>query len=166
MDEERIYNIVLLVMMVLCWLFGYQIGKECAIKPVPTQVISRIDTLLIRDTITREKPVYTHIYIRDTMRVQVNDTIYIDVPREVRVYEDSLYYAEVSGYEPSLDLIDIYQTERIITRDVTSTQILKVKTPSRWGIGVQVGYGIGTHNGTFFSSPYCGVGISYNLITF
>lgn len=155
--------IVAAVLMLVSGLTGYWAGHRANTAP---QIITeaRVDTLYIRDTITRETPVFTRVYVRDTIRVAVCDTLYIELPREVKVYEDSLYRAEVSGYEPSLDRIDIYQQERVITRDIT--QVVKVKRNARWGVGVQVGYGIGLHSGAVYAAPYVGVGVSYNILTF
>ena len=90
----------------------------------------------------------------------MHDTVRVYLPREVKVYEDSLYRAEVSGYQPSLDKIDIYQQTQIITRDVT--QVVKKKT--RWGVGLQVGYGATYYDGRLRGSPYVGVGVSWNII--
>lgn len=131
-----------------------------------TQVIERVDTLRIRDTVIREKPVYRteYVFVRDSVRVQVHDTLYISLPRQMRVYEDSLYRAEVSGYEPSLDRIEIYAPTRVVTK--TEQQVIHVKKPSRWGIGVQVGYGITKQGNAFNPGPYIGVGVSYNILSF
>lgn len=155
--------IVAAVLMLVSGLAGYWAGHRANTAP---QIVTetKVDTLYIRDTITREIPVFTRVYVRDTIRVAVCDTLYIELPREVKVYEDSLYRAEVSGYEPSLDRIDIYQQERVITRDIT--QVVKVKRNARWGVGVQVGYGIGLHSGAVYAAPYVGVGVSYNILTF
>lgn len=163
MNESRLIGLVACALMLACGLIGYKAGKGAYMPP---QIVTetRVDTLLIRDTITRETPVFTRVYVRDTIRVAVCDTLYIELPREVKVYEDSLYRAEVSGYEPSLDRIDIYQQERVITRDIT--QVVKVKRNARWGVGVQVGYGIGLHSGAVYAAPYVGVGVSYNILTF
>lgn len=38
------------------------------------------------------------------------------------------------------------------------------QTPSRWGIGVQLGYGYSVNSGLF--EPYIGVGVTYSLIRF
>lgn len=124
----------------------------------------RIDTLVIRDTITRVRPVYTYTHMRDTIVVTirdiVHDTVRVYLPREVKVYEDSLYRAEVSGYQPNLDRIDIYQQTQVITKAVT--QVVKKKT--RWGVGLQVGYGATYYDGRLRGSPYVGVGVSWNII--
>ena len=163
MNESRLIGLVICAMMLACGLCGYKAGKGAYMPPqIVTEI--RVDTLLVRDTIARETPVYVRSFVRDTIRVSVCDTLYVELPREVKIYEDSLYRAEVSGYEPSLDRIDIYQQERVITRDIT--QLVEVKRNARWGIGVQVGYGIGMHSGAVYVAPYVGVGVSYNILTF
>lgn len=132
-----------------------------------------IDTLIIRDTITQYAPQYVYRRIRDTIRVPVpvpgpepdpeRDTIYVSLPKETRVYEDTRYRAEVSGYQPSLDRIDIYTQTQVVTKDVT--QVITQKT--RWGIGISAGYGlaINANNRAITPAPYVGIGIQYNLIS-
>ena len=96
----------------------------------------------------------------------LHDTLYIELPREIRVYEDSLYRAEVSGYDPRLDRIDLYTREVVVSKTEITTKTEAITRPNRWGLGVQVGYGIGVHANTIYTTPYVGVGISYNLLTF
>lgn len=101
------------------------------------------DTLYIRDTIHVPKPVPKHIYHKDTVlipsgdTIRVSDTVYLAVEKEYKVYEDSLFRAVVSGYRPSLDEIDIYRREKIVT--VTTTV---VKEQPKWGFGVGLGPGL------------------------
>lgn len=76
--------------------------------------------------------------------------------REYKEYQDSNYYAKVSGVAPRLDEIrvyprTIYQTEYIY-RDIT-------QKPKRWGLGLSAGYGVGK-NGL---SPILAVTVNYNL---
>lgn len=122
--------------------------------------------MVIYDTITREMPVYItntrvrteYVLVRDTLRL--HDTLFVPITIEKRVYKDSLYRAEISGYKPSLDKIEIYQQTRTITR---VEQVL-VKDKKRWGLGIQAGYGVGIHSGVVYTTPYIGVGVSYNLL--
>lgn len=161
--SSRLKGLLLLIAIVAA---AFLIGRVSAKQPVLEVEKVQVDTLYIRDTITREKPIYTRVYVRDS--IYVTDTLHMRdtmwLPREVKVYEDERYRAEVSGYQPSLDRIDIYVSERVITKDVT--QVVKVKKPARWGIGVQAGYGIGFIDRKIYSYPYIGVGVSYNFITF
>lgn len=143
----------------LVFLIGYGIGRIKGKSAVLTEFVTRVDTLTVRDTITRVKPEYRLIRKTDTIRVAVTDTVritdtlYLQLPREQRTYEAKEYRAVVSGYRPSLDTISVFTETRYITK------VLSEK-PKRWGIGIGGGYGIGRDGLT----PYLGVGISYNLI--
>lgn len=86
-----------------------------------------------------------------------SDSVAVQVPITQKVYRDSLYTAYVSGYQPSLDSFTIHFPRQVTT--ITST--IRPKQ-SRWGIGLQVGYGI-TLSPTPQYSPYIGVGIQYDL---
>lgn len=88
--------------------------------------------------------------------LETQDSVTVQIPITQRVYETDRYRAVVSGYQPSLDDLLIYQP----------SQVVRIKDkPKRWGIGVQVGYGM-TVKGTPQFAPYIGVGVSYNLFQF
>lgn len=146
---------------------AFLVGR-CSVPRITPEshVVEKVDTLVVRDTIIREKPIYRtkYVSVTDSVRVVVHDTVVVSVPREMRVYEDSLYRAEVSGVDPSLDRIEIYAPTRVVTK--TEQQVIHVKKPSRWGIGVQVGYGITKQGNAFNPGPYIGVGVSYNILSF
>lgn len=161
---SSLYKWLFRIGFILLWSLGiFFAGRNTAKKADLTQVVTQTDTLFVRDTITQEKPVYItttqvrteYVPVLDTLRIR--DTLFVPVTIEKRVYEDSLYRAEVSGYSPSLDKIEIYQQKQVVTQFV---QVPEVKR-KRWGIGVQAGYGINA-NGSH--SPYIGIGLSYNLI--
>jgi hypothetical protein len=147
-------------------LLAYCAGCNTAQQRAISSAIQQADTLVIHDTITREMPVYItntrvrteYVPVRDTLRL--HDTLFVPITIEKRVYKDSLYRAEISGYKPSLDKIEIYQQTRTITR---VEQVL-VKDKKRWGLGIQAGYGVGIHSGVVYTTPYIGVGVSYNLL--
>ncbi len=125
------------------------------------------DTLVIRDTLTLYQPKPIHTHTRDTITVTLtevrHDTVAVYLPRETKIYEDARYRAEVSGYQPSLDRIDIFTQTEVVTQN--TTQVVKRKT--RWGVGISAGYGvtINTTEQTFKPAPYIGVGIQYNLVS-
>ena len=155
------------VAFILIWsLAVFYAGRNWAIKRDISGYAERVDTLVVRDTIVQEKPVYRtisqvrteYVPVCDTIRIQ--DTLFVPVPIETKVYEDSLYRAEVSGYRASLDRLEIYQQERIITQTIP----VQVRERKRWGIGVQAGYGMSIPNGKPVLSPYIGIGVSYDLI--
>lgn len=126
----------------------------------PTIVVKTVrDTLYIHDTITAYKPVPFNVYVVDTMWVPVTvsktDTVWAQLPRTAKVYQDSTYRAVVSGFRPSLDTISVYQRTKVIT--VTNNVRIP---PPRWSWGVQAGLGV---NATGSLTPYIGVGIQYRL---
>lgn len=131
--------IAVAVVAAIAFAIGHKRGFNAAIADAE----AKVDTLLVTDTVRLEKPVPVHIWHKDTLMVPVLDTIrvpdtaYLAVEREYKVYEDSLYRAVVSGYRPSLDEIDIYRRDKIVT--VTTTV---VKEQPKWGFGVGIGPGL------------------------
>ena len=127
----------------------------------PPETIVKTDTVVVvhYDTITAYKPVPFNVYVVDTMWVPVtvheHDTVWAQLPREAKVYQDSSYRAVISGYRPSLDTISVYQKQ--VTVLVTNNVRIP---PPRWSWGVQAGVGVNT-GGTV--TPYIGVGIQYRL---
>lgn len=124
-----------------------------------TVVIERVDTLVLRDTITAYKPVPFNVYVVDTLYVPVevpgqHDTVWAALPWEEKEYRDSTYRAVVSGFRPSLDTIDVYRRTEIIEKERTV-----YVQPSRWSIGVQAGATL-TDAGV---KPGIGIGIQYTL---
>ena len=93
----------------------------------------------------------------------IPDSVSVKIPITQKIYEDSLYRAYVSGYRPSLDSLIFFPRHDITT--VTNGYIYPKSRQKRWGIGIHVGYGM-TMSHTPQFSPYVGIGISYNLITF
>lgn len=136
--------------------------------PDPPTVSERVSvvTEIVRDTVMHDRPVYIYREVRDSIPVIVRDTITLRdtmwLPKEVKIYEDSLYRAEVSGYMPNLDRIDIYAPTKIVT--IEKEREIAVKAKNRWGLGVQVGYGVTVQKQPEFH-PYIGVGISYNILS-
>lgn len=170
MSSQLKYGIlagVLIVSMLLSYLTGFNNAQKRMEKAITVQ----IDTLIQIDTITQYKPKYVVktqekvelVQIRDTIRIR--DTLYVALDRQKKVYEDSTYRAVVSGINPSLDEISVYQKQIYVDR----TQTMIQKERSRWGLGVQIGYGIQIPDRNqginVVHSPYIGVGISYNLLS-
>lgn len=115
------------------------------------------------DTIRIEKPVPEVAYVTNTIRVQVrdtvriHDTVYMSIPKEVKLYQDSTYKAQISGFHPELDWIEVYP--RLETEVVTVTPKERKK---HFSISVQAGYGLSGDG----LSPYIGLGIGYNIVSF
>ena len=144
-------------------LSGYLLGRrDC--RTLEPELIVQTDTIRITDTLLVEKPVAVEVRIVDTMLVAVtdtisiNDTVYLHLPREIKHYEDSLFRAQVSGYRPALDWIEIYPQKEVVTRNIF------VDSRKRWGIGLQAGYGAYVNAGQVRLAPYLGIGISYDIL--
>ena len=127
----------------------------------PTEI--KVDTLVIRDTIMQYKPIFVDkikvdsvlIPIKDT--IVIRDSVYIYMDREKITWRDSLCEVYASGIMASVDSVRHFQEYKYITIE---TQI-PVKVKSHCGLGVNAGYGVGKEGLT----PYIGVGISYNLLS-
>lgn len=93
-----------------------------------TKMVTKVDTLVIRDTHVIEKPVLVERKVTDTMLVAVNDTtivndtVFVALPRESRIYKGEEYLAEISGYKPSLDRIEVYPKTVVISKTETTTK--------------------------------------------
>lgn len=86
---------------------------------------------------TRVEKVYLTEVRRDTLLVR--DTVLVEVPIYTYIAQDSLYRVEAEGFNVNFKRIDVYP------RTVYRMQDKVVKTSDRWGLGVQVGYGASEH---------------------
>lgn len=109
--------IVLLVGAVIGWLC--RPNRMERIVDIQRDTIVKIDTHVIEKPIVVEKRVVDTMYcaVHDTTRI--NDTLYVALPREVKVYSGDDYYAEVSGYRPNLDYLEVYPKTTTITQTIT-----------------------------------------------
>ena len=150
MSKRTIISIVVALALIGGgYFFGYRNGKGD--RPEPSIVI---DTVVRVDTFAIYYPVEVERIVRDTIAVQVSDTVTVYLPREEVTYRDSTYYAVVSGVQPSLDYLEVYPK----TETITIHETIVEKAP-RWSLGIQGGVGI-TPAGF---QPYLGVGISYRI---
>lgn len=118
---------------------GLILGHRVCRKPPESQVITKVDTCVVYDTIVREKPVFRYSYIHDTIRTYFttiqHDTVLVEVPIERKVYaEDSLYFISISGWRPSLDTLLLYNK----TTEITITNTITIP-PKKWSFGLAIG---------------------------
>ena len=124
-----------------------------------TAAVSDTVTIHITDTIPIPYPVPKYITVTDTLYIgdTVTQTVIASLPVETKLYEDSLYRAQVSGIRANLDYIEVYpKLERqIIYNTETITQ-----PPKRWGLGISAGYAFTGSK----MQPYVGIGVTYDLL--
>lgn len=132
-------------------------------EPPQERIVSRVDTLYVRDTLTVYKPSKVTRTVKDTVRVIVretqidtmHDTVFVYLPQESIVWQDDRCIVYAHGINPQVDSVTHFNSGAVVTRTVTGR-------PKRWGIGVSAGYGMSKDG----LSPYIGLGISYNIIRF
>lgn len=144
-----------IVVFVLCFLVG-QYTKKAEVELVSkTDTFIRVDTLRERvpypvyETVIQTVPELFPVYITlegDTVR----EPILVPVPITQKEYLTDHYHAWVSGYNPSLDSVDVFRETAYIKERIK---------PRRWGLGVSAGYGVGRSG----LSPYVGIGVYYRI---
>ena len=134
-------------------------------EPEPTVVIER-DTVWNDTTIYKPMPAETvdigkTVYLRipypvPSGRDTIHDSIDVPIPIIQKRYDDSLYTAWVSGFDPNLDSINL----RLPTITETVTKTI-VRPAPRLSLGIQAGAGMGV----FSRQPdiYLGVGAQWRL---
>ena len=128
------YIIVIVLGMVIGWLCR---GHFHADK---TPIVQN-DTIVYRDTIRESYPIEIskevvrteYVVVRDTLRIK--DTLYLSLPMERRVYGSDDFYAEVTGYKPSLDYIEVFPKTRVVTE-----RIVEKRKMNSLSAGVELGY--------------------------
>lgn len=126
--------------------------KPAAGPSIYRQVTVRVPSLLFApaDTVT----------VTETKIVHVGpDSTELQVAVETRPYSGPDWSAQVSGptiggLRPALDWVRVNQQTQVVAGPAQKT---------RWGIGVQVGYGAALKQDVRLY-PYVGVGVSYNII--
>ena len=136
---------------------------------------TRTDIVEVRDTI--EKISYKKIFVdrpiaykvkeikHDTVRITdvKHDSVDVILPVIQKEYRDSTYSAWVSGYQDvNLDSIKVYQKN--IFTEINNTKYVTKYKNRPFSLGLQVGYGFDFMNRQ--CSPYVGVGLQYNIISF
>ena len=163
MNKKTTFLVNALLILACVFLFGFIIGQEHPQKSPVEPIKVKVDTLVIYDTIISYKPIYVDrvkldsvlVPVLDTM--MIHDTTFVYLEREKVTWRDSLCEVYASGIMASVDSVRHFQEYKYITIE---TQV-PVKVKSHWGLGVNAGYGVGKGGLT----PYVGVGISYNLLS-
>lgn len=145
---------------VLSWRLGYR-------SAVPESIETpKADTLIVRDTVTVEYPVPILTTITDTLLVAypdiviIHDTTFVQLLKERKEYSGKDYRAVVSGYQPSLDLIQVFPETKVVTRTIS----VPSRKRSHFALSLQAGYGITIQDNRITPLPYIGAGLSYSLV--
>lgn len=163
MNKTTTFWVNALLILACVFLFGFLIGQKHPQKSPVEPIKTKVDTLVIWDTIMSYKPIYVDRVKLDSVlvpvvdSVNIHDTTFVYLEREKVTWRDSLCEVYASGIMASVDSVRHFQEYKYITIE---TQV-PVKVKSHWGLGVNAGYGVG--KGGF--TPYIGVGISYNILS-
>ena len=153
--------------IVAALLIGVLIGMKHPLKKPIEPIKTKVDTMFLYDTITFSEPVYVEkvkldsvlVPVIDTLRIQ--DTMYVYLEREQIQWQDSLCRVYASGVMPQVDSVQHFICDKIVTIETK----VPVKVKTHWGLGVNAGYGVGLHEKQVYMTPYVGIGISYNILS-
>lgn len=160
-------NFIIAALAALCIVLALRgCGRQTEIVKTRTDTVTliRVDTVRYVDVRWRDRwqvraDTLPYAVTGDT--IIAGDTIYVPVPILRHLFtDDTTYRAEISGYNVTLDKMEVFR--RTVDRTVTIERTI-TPPPKRWGLGIQAGYGINTSGQV---RPYIGIGISYNFIRF
>ena len=161
--------IVFLVGVFLGLCTGFFTGKAIYDQPIEESITR--DTVIVYDTIPHyyPKPVDSAVvrYVTKVLPVVRYDTVHhvigvdnmtehiadtsnmmpVVIPITTKHYRAMEYDAWVSGYEPSLDSIKVYQKTEVITATIT-----KIKPPNKWELDIVGGIDYNTAQDKY--TPY------------
>ncbi len=161
-------TMIVAAVIAAAWAGWWLAERRAAIQgetSVRVDTITRTDTIIARAPAAHGSTLVRYITVRapavrgDTATggcaAASKDTAEVALPiTQQRYTDDSTYTAWVSGYQPRLDSIRTYRRTATITREIT-----RQAPRSRWGLGVQAGYGLTPHG----FQPYIGLGINYRI---
>lgn len=144
---------------------GLFLGRGCSTKRTEIVEKQTSDTITITriDTVVVERPVPVRVVEKRTdtlILYRGTDTLYVPVPIHQYSFRDSLYALDVSGFNVTLDRLEVYP--RTVYKTITNTTERTIQEKKRWGIGLQAGYGY--YFGSGKSGPYVGIGLQYNIV--
>ena len=160
MKIDKKLLIAILAVGALFFISGFSLGKAIYHKAL-TEKVER-DTVIIHDTIPDYLPTpkdSAHIkWVTrwlpskpDTITkwdyFVVHDSVAVEVPITSKHYGNEQYDAYISGFEPNLDSIFVYQKTEYITETIT-----RMKPPDKWELDVVGGIDYNTAKDKY--TPY------------
>jgi len=176
MKKAFVAIVVVAVLMVLSGLFGWYVACNSGETSVHTDTVRTevIDTIHYYEPVPKDSVVLRYVTkvlpvssrenseARDTEMVAIasqhtghGDSVAVEIPITQKKYETDEYRAYVSGFEPNLDSIFVYQ--KTVNEKVVVTQ-QRTKQP-RLGVGVVTGVGYGLIN----QKPDAYIGLGFYL---
>lgn len=165
---NKTHWILFVAALAIVYLLGIWTGKAIYDKPINGKVES--DTIIVHDTVpdtnptpkdsarikwvTRWLPSKTDT-ITQWKTITKHDSVAVEVPIMQKHYGNETYDAWVSGYEPNLDSIKVYQRTEYI-----NTTITQVKPPNKFSLVVNAGIDYGTTSK--FWQPYASGELTLN----
>lgn len=150
--KHVIYFIIIIILIILN-LYQYNHNN----KIVKINTVEVRDTVVIRDTLKFDNP--TLIYVKsepDTLYIESIDSTVV-MNKETKVYRDSTYEAQISGFQPHLDHIKVFPNTTYITTEKTSY----IEKKKHFNHGIQIGVGFGVINRK--ADVFVGYGFTYNF---
>lgn len=147
MSIDKTRALIALVWFIIGGICGFFLGKAKYDKPLVESVTR--DTVVVVDTAFYDRPI-----VKDSVRIKyvtrwlpravhdtienyveeinfLHNTVAVEVPITSKHYGSGEYDAWVSGYEPSLDSIRVYQRTAYITEIRTIS-----KPPNKWELDI------------------------------
>ena len=120
---------------------------------VVTKFVTRWLPVVKSDTVLRNGEIFREnsVSFREN---SVTDSVAVEIPIESKHYQSPEYDAWVSGFEPSLDSIKVYQRTEYITERVTAS-----KPPNKWELDLVGGINYKVQEKKY--TPYAGGELMY-----
>ena len=135
---------------------GYKDGQEVVVNK--TDTVWKTDTFIVDNPIEviRYKDKLVYVPVTDSVLIEKHDTTYIALQFEKVEYADSTYKAEVSGFQPKLDWIEVYPKTAYITNTIVERR--------HFGASVTAGPAVvWSFNGKVYAGLGAAIGLSYNF---
>lgn len=160
--KSKTANTIIIISFIIFLIYcSYKINNKC--HEYVYQHTIEYDTIIMYDTIHYKliRPVNNYITRIDT--IYLNDYNFdnekIEIPITTMEYSTDEFKAQISGFNATLDYIDIYAKNT----NINSREKTIINNKKKFGIGINIGYGYVGNKGI---QPYIGFGISYNILTF
>lgn len=153
------FNMKDLIYLLIIFGLGLTLFNYCSKPPIEKEVVVyKTDTIVKIDTIIKYKPKPIEVKSEpDTIYLpSIDDSVAVD--REIKLYKDSTYEVQISGFKAELDKITVYPRETTIYKE----KVLEIKEKRpKIDFGVQVGVGYLPFSRKL--EPYIGYGVQINF---